>query len=82
MMSPNLKDAMLYTLYRHMLEKNHSIDEKNALFVFNDKNKVVLQNVVVLQSRSCLTSGFYNFPDNIAHDIVSELYIQLSFLVL
>ena len=54
MMPPGLKDAMLCTLYRHMLKKNHSIDWKNALFVF--KNKIFLQMV-----ESGLMSNLPNF---------------------
>ena len=66
-------------LYRHMLDKNHSIDWENASFVFNNKNKDVLQMVEsALISRLPnfnLAAGFYSLPNNIAQDIVSELRI-------
>ena len=63
-----------------MLEKNHSIDWKNASFVFNNKNKEVLQMVesalISKMPNFNLASGFYSLPDNITQDILSELGLQ------
>ena len=67
-------------MYRHMLEKNHSIDWKNASYVFNNKNKEVLQMVesalISKMPNFNLASGFYSLPDNITQDILSELGLQ------
>ena len=67
-----------------MLEQNHSIDWKNALFVFNNKNKEGLQMVEsALISKLLnfnLSSGFYSLPDNVAQDIVLELISNDPFL--
>ena len=53
-------------MYPHMLEKDHSIDWKNALFVFNDKNIEVLQIVetalISILANFILSSGFYRLP--------------------
>ena len=62
-----------------MLEKNHCIEWKNALFVFNNKNKFLQMVESALISKLPnfnLSSGFYSLPDNIAQDIVSELRLQ------
>ena len=68
MMSPDLKKCN--AMYRYMLEKNHSIDWKNASFVFNNKNKEVLYMVEsALFSKLPkfnLSSGFYSLPNNFA----------------
>ena len=64
---------------RHTLEKNPFIDWKNALFVFNNRNKEVLQIVeAALISKLPnfnLSSCFYNLTDNIAQDLISEQHI-------
>ena len=58
----------------------HSIDWKNASFVFNNKNKEVVQMVEsTLISKMPifnLSSGFYSLPDNIMQVILSELSLQ------
>ena len=63
-----------------MLEKNLSIDWKNVLFVFNNKNKEVLQMVqsafISKLPNFNLFSGFYGPPDSIAEDFISELQTQ------
>ena len=63
-----------------MWEKNHSIDLKNASFVFNNKNREVLHMtesaLISKLPKFNLSSGFYTLPDNIAQDIISALHIQ------
>ena len=74
-------------MYRHMLEKNHSIDWKNASFVFNNKNREVLQMVestlISKISNFNLSSGSYCLHGNIAQDIVLENcdFEELRFLL-
>ena len=75
MTSPDVRDIMICTE-----NSNHSIDWKNASFVFNNKDKKVLQMVesalILKLPNFNLSSGFYSFSDNIAQDIISELHIQ------
>ena len=62
-----------------MLVKIILLIGKNALFIFNNKNKEVLQIVEFVLIAELpnfnLSSGFYGLPDYIASDIVSELHI-------
>ena len=59
---------------RHMLEKMHSIDWKNASYVSNNKNIDVIQIIASAFISKLPTfnfsSGFYAFVDNIAQDII------------
>ena len=61
------------------VRKKYSIDEENASFVFNDKNKKVLQMVETAFISKIptfnLSSGFYILADYIGQDIISELHI-------
>ena len=58
----------LYIVQTHVGKKKHSIDWKNALFIFNTKNKEGLQmlesTLVPKLPNFNLSSGFYSLPDN------------------
>ena len=61
-------------IYRHSLETNHAIDWTNAKFLFNSKNKNILQMVESALISRCpnfnLASGFFNVTGDIATSIL------------
>ena len=63
--SSHLYTILLYMVQKH-IGKNHSINWKNASFVFNDKSEEVLQMVESIHisklSNIKLSSGFIAFP--------------------
>ena len=69
----------MYTVQFYHAEIFFSTDWKNASFVFNNKNKEVLQIVestlISKLPNIDLISGFYTLPDNIAQDIFLEIII-------
>ena len=79
-----IKHLLLSNMYRHMLEKNHSIGWKNASFLFNNKNKEVFQMVesalISKLPNSNLSSCFYSLPDNIAQGIYRNFVLNDPFL--